>query len=123
MRKAGIVQVACLTLVCGLSSVAAHPRDGSAAGQGMSRENWIMANRHLRVFLRPDNLTVSVEDLNTQQTWGSDPWENSAGRVHLRSKHGENTTLSLSAAMEKKIDTLPGLSPNEGLQISLSHFR
>ena len=124
MRKAGMAQVACLTLVGGLSSVSAHPRDGSAgAGQGTSRENWIMANRHLRVFLRPDNLTVSVEDLSTQKTWGSDPWENSAGRVHLRDKHGENTTLSLSAAMEKKVDTQPGLSPNEGLQISLSHFR
>ena len=54
MRKAGMVQVACLTLICGLSSVPAHARDGSAAGQGMSRENWIMANRHLRVLLRPD---------------------------------------------------------------------
>jgi hypothetical protein len=31
--------------------------------------------------------------------------------------------LSLGAAIEKKIDALPGVSPAEGLQISLSNFR
>ena len=121
MRKVGRIQVACFTLVCCLASVSAHPQDGSTVVT--SREGWIIANRHLRVLLRPDNLTVSVDDLSTQQTWGSDPWENSAGRVHLRGKHGETTTLSLGAAIEKKVDALPGMSHAEGLQISLANFR
>ena len=118
------MQIACFLLVSGLASVSAHPQDvTAAAGQSPRRDDWIMANRHLRVLLRPDNLTVSVNDLSTQQTWGSDPWENSAGRVHLRGKHGETITLSLGAAMQKKIDALPDMSHDEGLQISLSNFR
>jgi Family of unknown function (DUF5696) len=87
-------------------------------------EDWVLANPHLRVHVRPDNLTLSVEDLGTHETWGSDPWENSAGRIHLRSKHGESLTVNLSTAIQKDITTMEGNGENgSGLQISLSKFR
>ncbi len=56
------------------------------AGSGISHtarpqaEDWVLANQHLRVVLRSDNLTLSVEDLATQEMWGSDPWEASSHR-------------------------------------------
>ena len=31
-------------------------------------EDWVLANRHLRVVVRPDNLTFSVDDLATKET-------------------------------------------------------
>ena len=80
-------------------------------------EDRVLANRHLSVRLHA-NLTLSVEDLSTDVAWGSDPWENSAGRVHLRGKHDESVTVSLGSAAQKKIDAIP-----DGLQISLSDFR
>lgn len=33
-------------------------------------EDWTLANPHLRVLVRSDNLTVSVEDLAARETWG-----------------------------------------------------
>lgn len=87
-------------------------------------EDLVLANKHLRVLVRPDNLTMSVSDLSTQETWGSDPWENSAGRIHLRGKNDESLAINLSAAAEKKIEALPANGPNGiGLQFSLSKFR
>src|SRR6516165_9198266 len=77
-------------------------------------EERVLDNGKLRIHLR-SNLTVTVEDLATNVTWGSDPWENSAGRVHLRGKHGETTHVNLSAASQKKIESLP----DGGFQIAL----
>src|ERR1035437_9804739 len=94
---------------------------GLPAAPPQQAEERALSNNKLRVHLRP-NLTLSVEDLATQVTWGSDPWENSAGRVHLHGKHGETVTVSLSGAAQKKIDTLPAAN-GEGFQISLSDFR
>jgi len=94
-----------------------------AAAPQRQTEERVLANPHLRVHLRPDNLTVWVEDLAAQETWGSDPWENGAGRVHLRGKHGETTTVSLGAASQKKIEPVPGASGDDGLQLSLAEFR
>jgi len=131
------VRSACFSLVVGVLS-AAHPAGATppvpppqdvAAGSAVSRapqrqaEDRVLANKQLRVRLRPDNLTVSVDDLSTQETWGSDPWENSAGRVHLRGKHGESVTVSLGAAAQKRIEAMPAGNPEDGLQISLSEFR
>ena len=82
-------------------------------------EDWVLANRHLRVQMRSDNLTVSVEDLAAKETWGSDPWENSAGRIYLRGKGGEALTVSLGSAAEKKIEPID----TGGLRLSLSRFR
>lgn len=87
------------------------------------REDWTFANQHLRVHIRPDNLTVTVEDLGGGQTWGSDPWENSAGRVHLRGKHAETASVNLNAAGRKRIEALPSGTDADGVQISLSEFR
>src|ERR1700686_3894281 len=64
-------------------------------------QDWVLKNPHLRATLRSDNLTLSVEDLDAHETWGSDPWENSAGRIHLRSKSGETMTVALAAAGQK----------------------
>ncbi|HYW44972.1 MAG TPA: hypothetical protein VE959_19075 [Bryobacteraceae bacterium] len=69
------------------------------------------------------NFTVSVEDLGTQVTWGSDPWENSAGRIHLRGKHGESVAVSLGGAAQKTIAAISGANGAEGVQVSLSDFR
>jgi len=96
----------------------AAPPPQDAASQPL-----MLANRQLRVRVRPDNLTITVDDLATQQTWGSDPWENSAGRVQLRGKHGETVSLSLSAATQKKVEALPGGSAQDGVQIVLAEFR
>src|ERR1035437_1741868 len=104
-----------LLMVWGLP--AAPPQQaGSRAAQPLAEER-VLSNNKLRVHLRP-NLTLSVEDLATQVTWGSDPWENSAGRVHLRGKHRESVTVSLGSAVQKKIEPSP-----DGLNISLSDFR
>src|SRR5579871_2380072 len=82
-----------------------------------AEEDRVLENRHLRVQVRP-NLTLSVEDLATHVTWSSDPWENSAGKVHLRGKHSEAVNVSLGSAAQKKVESIP-----DGLQISLSDFR
>ena len=70
-------------------------------------EERVLDNGKLRIHLR-SNLTVTVEDLATNVTWGSDPWENSAGRIHLRGKHGEAVNVSLSSAVQKKLAPGPG---------------
>jgi hypothetical protein len=93
----------------------------AAAPQSRGGEQ-LLSNKQLRVHLRPDNLTVSVDDLATQETWGSDLWENSAGRIHLRGKHGETVTVSLASASQKKLEALASNGDN-GIQISLSEFR
>ena len=54
---------------------------------------------------------------------GSDPWENTAGRVHLRGRHGENVNVSLGAAAQKKFDAISSRNRGDGVQISLSDFR
>jgi hypothetical protein len=82
-----------------------------------------LANQELRVHIRPDNVTVTVDDLIGGQTWGSDPWENSAGRVHLRGKHGESASVSLNAAGKRSVEALPPSAAGDGVQISLSEFR
>ena len=131
------VRSACFCFVVGVLS-AAHPAGAAppvpppqdaASGSAVSRapqrqaEDRVLANKQIRVRLRPDNLTVSVDDLSTQETWGSDPWENSAGRVHLRGKHGETVTVSLGAAAQKRIEAIPAGNAEDGVQISLSEFR
>ena len=85
-------------------------------------EDWVLANRHLRVTLRPDTLTLTVEDVATHETWGSDPWENSAGRIHLRSKNNETLIVNLGGAAEKKIESVSGKA-GAGLKITLSAFK
>src|ERR1019366_1271871 len=55
---------ACLVLTCW--GVAAQQPAGSGIGRTtrtQQAEDWVLANRHLRVVLRSDNLTLSVEDL------------------------------------------------------------
>jgi hypothetical protein len=117
-----------------LMAVAACPAAAQAqpgTGGGISRaarpsvEDWVLANRQLRVVLRPDTLTLSVEDLSTHETWGSDPWENSAGRIYLQGKNGEALTVGLGTAAQKNIEVLPasGAQGGPGLRIALSHFR
>jgi hypothetical protein len=119
--------IVCLVLM-GWGMAAQQP-----AGSGISRttrpgpqaEDWVLANQHLRVVLRSDNLTMSVEDLATQEAWGSDPWEASAGRIYLLGKGGEALTVSLGAAALKQIEAIPaGAGQNGyGLRLSLSRFR
>ncbi len=82
----------------------------------------VLSNSKLRVHLR-SNLTLSVEDLATNVTWGSDPWENSPGRVHLRGKHAESATVNLSGAAQKKFASDAGPNGGEGVAISLDDFR
>lgn len=90
------------------------------AAQPLAEER-VISNGKLRVRLR-QNLTVAVEDLATQVTWGSDPWESSAGRIYVRGKHGEAVTVSLGSAAQKSIDAIPIGSVSEGFQLSLSGF-
>src|ERR1017187_3183587 len=101
------------------------------AASGISRttrtqqaEDWVLANQHLRVVLRSDNLTLSVEDLATKEAWGADPWESSAGRISLVGKGGEALTLSLGAAAQKEIAAIPAGSGQNGygLRVSLAKF-
>src|SRR5450759_3919453 len=47
-----------------------------------------LENRHLRLRLNPETLTVSVEELAGKEAWSSDLWENSPGSIHLKSRHG-----------------------------------
>ena len=82
-----------------------------------AQQETLLENRSLRVRLH-SNLTLTVDDLSTQVTWTSDPWENSAGRVHLRGKHGETVSVSLNSAAQKKIEPAA-----EGIRIALSDFR
>src|SRR3974377_1018381 len=103
-----MLKIATLILAAGIAYAAA--------------EEQTFANQHLRVHFRPDNLTVTVEDLAGGQTWGSDPWENSAGRVHLRGKHGESASVSLNAAGKKNLEKLPAAAGADGVHISLSEF-
>lgn len=110
---------------------ARSPQQAGGSDDGISRaaetpvEDWIVDNGKLRVRLRPDSLTVSVEDLVGKESWSADPWENSAGSVRLRGKHGEAASLGLSSASRKKIVALSGGGGNGevGYQISLSDFR
>jgi hypothetical protein len=95
----------------------AAPQQSRAAQR--PEEERILSNGKLRVHLRP-NLTVAVEDLATSVTWGSDPWENSAGRIHLRGRRAENVNVSLGSAAQKKIETISG---GEGWRIALEDFR
>jgi hypothetical protein len=88
-----------------------------AAQSSSPQSETVLENQSLRVHLR-SNLTLSVEDLAAHETWGSDPWENSAGRVHLRSKRAESASISLGSAAQKKIENTP-----DGVRISLSGFR
>ncbi len=88
---------------------------------GSSSEERILSNGKLRVHVRP-NLTVGVEDLVTNVTWGSDPWENSAGRIHLRGRRGENINVSVGSAAQKKIESVT-TADAEGLQIAVEDFR
>src|ERR1035438_1715476 len=109
-----------------LMAVAAWPAAAQVSRAARpSVEDWVLANRQLRVLLHPDTLTLSVEDLSTRETWGSDPWENSAGRIYLRGKNGEALTVGLGTAAQKNIEVMPasGAQPGPGLRISLSRFR
>ncbi|MGP8246556.1 MAG: DUF5696 domain-containing protein [Bryobacteraceae bacterium] len=112
---------------CFAASAAPPPQSEAATISHAARpqaEDWVLANRRLRAVLRPDSLTLSVEDLATHETWSADPWENSAGRIHLRGKTGESTIVSLSAAAEKKIAAMPPAVPGgQELDISLARFR
>jgi hypothetical protein len=86
-----------------------------------SDDERVLESGKLRVHVR-SNLTVSVEDLATNVTWNSDPWENSAGRIHLRGKHGESINVNLSSAVQKKIDAIAPAGA-DGIQFSLDDFR
>ena len=125
---AGILGAGAASLAEGVS-----PQQSGSSGEpdGISRvantpvEDWVIENGKLRIRLKPDALTVTVEDLVGKETWSSDPWENSAGSIHLRGKHGELASLALSSASQKKIAPL---HPNDsngdvGFQLSLSEFR
>jgi hypothetical protein len=105
--------------VIGAGSLLAPGIVSLAQAAGSTAQERVLENGRLRVRLRPDSLTLTVEDLDGKETWTSDPWENSAGSIHLRSKHGESASLSLSSA-SKKLITDVGQS---GVQISLSDFR
>lgn len=105
-------------ILAGLSLHAAPQQARGSAAQGEER---VLTNGKLRVHVR-SNLTVSVEDLATNVTWGSDPWENSAGRVHLRGKHGETINVSLGSAGQKKIEAISPAGA-DGVQFSLEDFR
>lgn len=115
-----------------LVAVAAWPAAAQQqipAGAGISRaarpstEDWVLTNPQLRVQFRPDTLTLSVEEVATHETWGSDLWENSAGRIYLRGKGGETLTVGLAAAARKDIEPIPaGAQSGPGLRISLSQF-
>lgn len=97
---------------------ASTQHSGSA---GAPLEDRILENGRLRVRLLPDTLTLTVEDLEGKEMWTSDPWENSAGSIHLRSKHDESASLALSAASKKQIAALP--AGQIGFEMSLSDFR
>ncbi|MBV9081838.1 MAG: hypothetical protein JOZ62_04120, partial [Acidobacteriaceae bacterium] len=96
---------------------------GQQPGAPSSPEESMLSNGQLRLHLRTNNLTLSVEDLTTHTTWGSDPWENSAGRIHVRGKQGETVTVGLGAALNKNIEPVPATAAEEGFHISLSDFR
>ena len=119
---------ACVLAAAGGAAFAAQAQAGLSASVGHSPrpavEDWVLANRGLRVVVRPDNLTLSVVDLATGEVWGSDPWENSAGRIYLRGREGESLTVSLGSAAQKQIEALPaGGQGGAGLRISLARFR
>ena len=88
-----------------------------------ANEDWVLENKHLRVTLRADTLTFTVHDLATGEVWGSDPWESSAGRIHLRSKHNDTLTVNLSRAAEKRIEPVDDANKSKGLRISLAKFQ
>jgi len=113
----------CLALIC--CGMPAQQPAGISHTTRPQAEDWVLANQHLRVVLRSDNLTLSVEDLGTQEAWGSDPWETSAGRIYLRGKNGESQTVSLGAAAQKQIEAIPARAGQNGvgIQISLAKFR
>jgi hypothetical protein len=102
-------------LLSACSAASAQTQEGPAAARTLE-------NQHLRVQLHPDTLTVSVEDLAGKEAWSSDPWENNAGSMHLRSRHGESATIALSAATQKKI-TAADSDGEFALAIALDGFR
>lgn len=97
---------------------------GAGAATGAMAEDLTLVNEHLRLRLRRDTLTVSVEDLIGKEVWSSDPWEGSAGNIHLRSKHGDSALIALSSALQKNVAPLSttGESGDPGFEISLSDF-
>jgi hypothetical protein len=112
MRLASIIMLAATAV-----SLRAAPQTRGAS----SPDERILENAKLRVHVR-SNQTVSVEDLATKVTWNSDPWENSAGRIHLHGKHGESVSVNLGSASQKKIDAIAPTG-GEGVQFSLDDFR
>jgi hypothetical protein len=127
-RRLHIAWIGALAAVWLASNTAAAPPQ-QAAGASVTRsarpqtDDWVLANSRLRVTLRSDSLTVSAEDSATHENWGADPWESSAGRIHLRGKEGESLTVNLSAATDKKIDPAPSGSGGLAVAISLARFR
>jgi hypothetical protein len=103
-------------LLLAISLYGAPQTRGAAAS-----DERVLDNGKLRVQVR-SNLTVSVEDLAAKVTWCSDPWENSAGRIHLRGKHGESVSVSLGSAAHKKVEAISPAG-GEGVQFSLDDFR
>ena len=106
-------------LATSVSAAPQQPGNGGTVSHAARppAEDWVLANRHLRAVFRPDSLTLSVEDLATHERWSADPWENSAGRIHLRGKEDESVTVNLDAASEKNVDALPpGAQGWQGLE-------
>jgi hypothetical protein len=126
LTEAIVREIASISLVLAaawglaLPGHAAPPQE--AAATPSPAEERVLENDKLRVRLR-SNLTFSVEDLGAQVTWGSDPWENAAGRIHLRGKRGEAISVSLNSAGHRKIETLAPAGRGDGVLISLSDFR
>lgn len=106
-------------LLSACSAASAQAQHGAAEGPAATRT---LENQHLRLQLHPDTLTVSVEDLAGKEAWSSDPWENTAGSIHLRSRHGESATVALGAATQKKI-TAADSDGEFAFAIALDGFR
>jgi hypothetical protein len=129
-RQQSLMSILALAaLAMAASSATAAPQQGggvtvSRAARPETAENWVLANRHLRATFRPDSLTISVEDLATHEAWSADPWENSAGRIHLRSKENELLVVNLNGANDKKVTEAPAAANGaKGIEIALGRFR
>ena len=88
-------------------------------------EDWVLENAHLRVTLKVDSLTFSVEELATGTSWSADLWEGSPGRLVMRSRPGETLSVDLRGAAERLIESVAASdgSRSMGLRIVLSKFR